>query len=237
MKIPINEVFLSIQGEGRYAGKTAFFLRLQGCDYRCSWCDSKSSVPPPTEGQYWSFTKLYRHLRSLSLEVRTIVVTGGNPLFYKNIAQLIERLYACGFSIHIETQGTYLHRIRRVRNKIAHIAIAPKLDTVCGEKRIGLATDINKFFRRSWRERLFSKAMPTLDIKYPCVTVYDTRDFLQFGEKIRVSTKHLYAMVRWIDGMDYKTTVEDFLQKNQAVMNYYIQPQIHRLIYDEREGV
>ena len=41
--IPIKEFFLSVQGEGLHAGKSAFFIRTQGCDIGCHWCDEPKS--------------------------------------------------------------------------------------------------------------------------------------------------------------------------------------------------
>lgn len=77
--IRLNELFWSIQGEGIYAGRTAVFIRLQGCPVGCSWCDSKSTWYNGGE----SITLYELALRVNALPASDlIVVTGGEPLIH-----------------------------------------------------------------------------------------------------------------------------------------------------------
>lgn len=101
---PVNEVFWSIQGEGAQAGRTAVFVRLQGCPIRCSWCDS-----PSTHGRGGALTALedllakIRDLRDSDM----IVITGGEPCIY-NLDPLIALLRANrSATIALETSGAY----------------------------------------------------------------------------------------------------------------------------------
>lgn len=101
--LPIMEYFYTIQGEGFYSGRVAFFIRLAGCDVGCVWCDVKES---------W---ELNDHplltLDFLENEVVTsgtdfVVITGGEPAMY-DLTALIERLKKNSIEIAIETSGTY----------------------------------------------------------------------------------------------------------------------------------
>ena len=80
LSLPVVETFHSLQGEGLHAGRSAFFLRLAGCDVGCTWCDTKHS---------WELQNHPRHaLEDLGAEAAAAaaagaafaVVTGGEPL-------------------------------------------------------------------------------------------------------------------------------------------------------------
>lgn len=101
--IPVMEHFYTIQGEGFYSGKAAYFIRLAGCDVGCVWCDVKAS---------WTIEK--HQLMALDEIVaeankypaRLIVITGGEPLMY-DLTFLTKALKQNGFQINIETSGAY----------------------------------------------------------------------------------------------------------------------------------
>lgn len=97
------ETFLTIQGEGRHSGRTAWFIRLAGCDVGCVWCDVKES---------WDAEE-YPTLpvKDLSLQARNsgagfVVVTGGEPAMY-NLTELTNELNAHGLELAIETSGAH----------------------------------------------------------------------------------------------------------------------------------
>jgi len=80
--LPVVETFHSLQGEGLHAGRSAFFIRLAGCDVGCPWCDTKHSWPEGVHPQ--------RALSALAAEARAaaeagaafVVITGGEPLHH-----------------------------------------------------------------------------------------------------------------------------------------------------------
>ena len=77
--LPIKETFLSIQGEGYYAGQLSYFIRTQGCDIGCHWCDEPKS---------WDFNggikttaqNLLKGLRKTNTDI--VIFTGGEPLIH-----------------------------------------------------------------------------------------------------------------------------------------------------------
>ena len=77
--LPLMEAFYTIQGEGYYSGKAAYFLRIGGCDVGCHWCDVKGSwnadLHPPT-----SIPDILKGIAQYSVD--TVVITGGEPLMW-----------------------------------------------------------------------------------------------------------------------------------------------------------
>ena len=99
----INEVFLSIQGEGKLTGVPSVFVRTSGCNLRCHWCDSPTTSWNPT-GETLSVDALLARITDYT--ARHVVLTGGEPM----IADGIERLCSClreeGHHVTLETAGT-----------------------------------------------------------------------------------------------------------------------------------
>lgn len=101
MDYKINDIFLSVQGEGYHAGMPMCFVRLSGCNLNCSWCDTDHSA---------AFTLTSDEVldqvndRIEGSAVRMVCITGGEPTIYE-LAPLISVLRE-NYLIHIETNGT-----------------------------------------------------------------------------------------------------------------------------------
>ncbi len=102
--LPVVETFHSLQGEGLHAGRSAFFIRLAGCDVGCPWCDTKHSWPEAAHPR--------RPLADLRAEASAaaaagaafVVITGGEPL-QQPLDALCAALAASGLPLHLETSG------------------------------------------------------------------------------------------------------------------------------------
>lgn len=95
----VNEIFYSVQGEGRFTGVPAVFLRLSGCNQQCDFCDT----------DHQSFTEMSEDdiiLAVSSFPSRHIVITGGEPTLQLT-ASLCQKLHDAGFFIQIETNGSH----------------------------------------------------------------------------------------------------------------------------------
>jgi organic radical activating enzyme len=99
----ISEVFLSLQGEGPSAGMPAHFVRLQGCDVGCRWCDTRYSWAQDG-GIDMSPDALWGKLSSLGAS-EMLVVTGGEPLSHPGLAALLEEGLARWERVEVETSG------------------------------------------------------------------------------------------------------------------------------------
>ncbi len=101
MEYPVMESFYTLQGEGKYTGNAAYFIRLGGCDVGCVWCDVKESWPVDTHPILTSEDILSKALEHAG---RLAVITGGEPLMH-NLDPLTIKLKLAGFRTHIETSG------------------------------------------------------------------------------------------------------------------------------------
>lgn len=99
----ISEIFLSIEGEGIRTGVPAIFIRLFGCNLRCSYCDSMYAV----EGADYKEMSPEEILEKVkSINTRFVTLTGGEPLIHKDVEVLLKMLDDAGFEVNIETNGT-----------------------------------------------------------------------------------------------------------------------------------
>jgi 7-carboxy-7-deazaguanine synthase len=99
----IAEIYASLQGEGLLAGTPSTFVRTSGCNLRCVWCDTPFTSWQP-EGSERSVADVLVAVDAL--EPRHVVVTGGEPLLFADVAELCRRLRATGRHVTIETAGT-----------------------------------------------------------------------------------------------------------------------------------
>jgi organic radical activating enzyme len=120
--IGINEIYPTIQGEGLLVGTPSLFIRIQGCNLRCPWCDQPSAL---------SFKEERKSLEELlniisSYPHRHVVITGGEPFTEENLHLLVKELLKMGKSVQIETNGTlWQEGLEEVANLI-HITCSPK---------------------------------------------------------------------------------------------------------------
>ena len=101
--LPIMETFHTIQGEGYYSGKSAYFIRTAGCDIGCHWCDVKESWDKDVH-PVKSIDDIVKEILPLNLE--TVVITGGEPLIW-NLKPLTNLLKKNNLKVNIETSGAY----------------------------------------------------------------------------------------------------------------------------------
>jgi 7-carboxy-7-deazaguanine synthase len=103
--LPVVETFHSLQGEGHHSGRSAFFIRLAGCNVGCPWCDTKHSWPKAAHPQ--------RHLDDLAQEAAAAerqgaaftVITGGEPLHHNLDALASALRESSSNALHLETSG------------------------------------------------------------------------------------------------------------------------------------
>ncbi len=107
----ITEIFKSIQGEGTRAGLPCIFVRLTGCNLRCTWCDTAYAFHG---GKKMSVEEVLARVDELAgraemsglpVSVPLIELTGGEPLLQEEIYPLAEKLLAAGYAVMIETSG------------------------------------------------------------------------------------------------------------------------------------
>lgn len=96
------EIYKSVQGESSFAGRPCIFVRLAGCNLRCSWCDSEYTFKG---GYKLSEDEVVADVEKLA-PVKLVEFTGGEPLLQeRELIPLMERLLAAGYELMIETSG------------------------------------------------------------------------------------------------------------------------------------
>lgn len=99
--LKVHEIFSTIQGEGYDTGIPCTFVRLFGCNVKCSYCDQPQCK---NDLKRMSVERVFDEIRKL--RVKTVCITGGEPLIQEEIYSLVYELVANGYAVSIETNGT-----------------------------------------------------------------------------------------------------------------------------------
>ena len=99
--IKINEIYLSVQGESTHTGLPCIFIRLTGCNLRCSWCDTAYAFH---EGKNMSIDEILQKVENFGIHL--VEITGGEPLMQDNVYTLMKGLIKKGYKVMLETGGS-----------------------------------------------------------------------------------------------------------------------------------
>lgn len=130
----VNEIFKSIDGEGLRTGELTTFIRLAGCNLRCSYCDTCYALKN-SNGTEMSVDEIVK--RAKKYDYRNITLTGGEPLIHKDVDDLISKLCENGFYVNIETNGS-VPIDKYILNKNILITMDYKLPSSGVEKNMNL---------------------------------------------------------------------------------------------------
>ena len=151
--LTVNEMFATLQGEGRHLGVRSFFLRLQGCHRKCVWCDTPYTWDGSEKGRKMDAAHVFGQL--IRSDARLLVLTGGEPLLHQCNEELVELLRIArelSIGVEVETAGDLLPTDDMVE-AVDYWNLSPKLAHACnkGEKPI----DPDRL--KTWGERLGSR--------------------------------------------------------------------------------
>jgi 7-carboxy-7-deazaguanine synthase len=100
--VKVSEILYSIEGEGIEIGRPEIFIRLAGCNLRCSWCDTKYALE---NGKDMSIGEIVEEVSKYPY--KSVSITGGEPLLQrKELLELVRQLKGLGYWIQINTNGT-----------------------------------------------------------------------------------------------------------------------------------
>ena len=98
--LKINEIYASIQGESSHTGLPCIFIRLTGCNLRCSWCDTAYAF---YAGNDLTIEEPLQKVDTFGLPL--VEITGGEPLLQEDVYPLMEALLKKGYRVMLETSG------------------------------------------------------------------------------------------------------------------------------------
>ncbi len=176
-----TEIFSAIQGEGEHIGARQVFLRLAGCNIRCSYCDQPEALerrPGPfmieqvAGRRDWleaasplDHHEIAAHIANLWGQVRheMLSVTGGEPLFQATgIVPLLDEIASRSIPVALETNGTLPARLRQVLGYLSHVSMDLKLNSADGEN---VRLDTHRRFIETLLEHSGRTGRPTLSMK------------------------------------------------------------------------
>lgn len=130
----LSEIFRSIQGEGSHTGRPAIFVRLEGCNLRCEWCDTKYALErrhPVPLGQTLECIEYLSEGRRM-----LVVITGGEPAMQPEYVRLmVLSLLNAGYDTALETNGTLELGLPPLLRGRTWVCVSPKMDVRGSEVR------------------------------------------------------------------------------------------------------
>jgi 7-carboxy-7-deazaguanine synthase len=234
LKHPVVEIFgPTIQGEGILVGMPVYFVRFGGCDYRCSWCDTKYAVQPSEVKRNSTLMAphhIAQRIQDLQPGPKWIIFSGGNPAL-QHLDELIDLLHYKGYKVMIETQGTvYRQWIRKVDN----ITISPKPPSSGNTTSMDTVDAFRHHFagvsnRLSYKVVVFDE----YDLEYLTVLVKHLEGlypvFLSIGTDVQNDTadKLLRKWRYWAET----------LARDRVLGEVRVLAQCHVLLFGQRRGV
>lgn len=159
----VTEVFLSIQGEGVYAGEPQIFVRFHGCNMRCAFCDTPQGEAPGDSSIRAIVDKISK--TNKDKKTKAVAITGGEPLLHSHFLKvLLPALRERGYKIHLDTNGTLPDRLKEVIDLVDTVAMDIKLPSSTKD-------------RHFWEEHLeFLKIAKTKEVFIKTVVTNETHE-------------------------------------------------------------
>lgn len=209
----VSEIFNSIEGEGKRVGLPSTFIRLFGCNLRCSYCDSLYSV----DGQDYTEMSVQDIISKVSkIGCKNVTVTGGEPLIHRDIDKLLVELAKEGFWVNVETNGTIVPSIRS-----ANIFYTVDFKTYSS----GVSDKMN--------EAVFASLHEEDVIKCVCGSLVDLSQSLDFLRGMGLQNfSNIY--ISPVFGQIEPEILVEFV-KSHELWNWRVQLQIHKIIWNPQE--
>lgn len=222
----INEVFYSLQGEGRLAGVPSVFIRLAGCPLRCRWCDTAYARDFEAGTEQAADALL---ARAAEYPTRHLVVTGGEPLVHEGLADFLRVFAEAGCHITIETAGL----VFAAGLPVHLVSISPKLSNSV----LPAAADAPESERLNLAAiRHFMDSYP-YQLKFVVDSPHDLNEIADCIERLgEVDPERVYLMPQ-------ASRRDAYIEKSQWLAEYCLQtgflfsPRLHVMLYDGQKGM
>lgn len=212
----IIEKFLSIDGEGPNSGLLSTFIRFQGCNLRCSWCDTAYSWNEDGITEVLSSEELYAYIKANN--TINVTLTGGEPLIQKGINEFLEILNADkNLKVNIETNGAVDIKPFKERFKNINFILDYKLPSSKMTEKMLLSNIDIVDYNDVYKFVIGSKI--DLDKAYEIIKTYDLTSICQV----------FFSPV--LGSIDMEEII-DFM-KNNNLNKVRFQVQLHKIIWDK----
>lgn len=210
----VIEKFISVNGEGMRSGELSLFIRLAGCNLRCSYCDTLYSFIDP-KYTIESVDDIVNYAKESN--IRNITITGGEPMIHENIKELICKLAELGFNVEIETNGSISIEGYDYPN------VSFTLDYKTPSSLMESKMDLNNY--------KYLKRNDT--IKFVCGSMIDLNKTKEIIDNYNLVDKcNLIISPVW-DNIELSSIV-DFMKDNN-MNGVRLQLQIHKIIWDKNK--
>lgn len=233
----IAETFYSIQGEGRYAGVPAYFVRLSGCNLMCKWLKKDGVTYEPCDTvAIWKVTKeeitpedMVARIMQVLPPGGHVVITGGEPMLQKaEVAKLLDALHAQHIFVELETNGTIQTEIYWMFDQINW---SPKMSSA------GYGMD---FYTKSgafafWRDFISNWNTP-IDMK---VVIGNDKDYAEMREWVKelgIDHENVFLMPLSLTRAEMIETGQWLVQKCMTD-GFTFSPRLQLLLWDKTVGV
>lgn len=209
----VSEIFNSIEGEGKRVGLPSTFIRLFGCNLRCSYCDSMYSIEG-TDYTEMSVDDIIAKVEKIGC--KNVTLTGGEPLIHKDVNNLLIKLALSDYKVNVETNGTIIPNVR-------HDNIFYTVDFKTYSS--GVSDKMN--------EAVFASLHEEDVIKCVCGSLVDLSQSLDFLRGMGLQNfSNIY--ISPVFGQIEPEILVEFV-KSHELWNWKVQLQIHKIIWNPQE--
>ena len=217
----VVEIFDSIEGEGIRTGQPATFIRLAGCNLRCSYCDTLYALFGEDEPCLYEEMTVEEIAARVNKNYIRVTLTGGEPLVHKDINALIKTLAERKCEINIETNGA------------ANIKNVPRYDGLFFTIDYKLPSS-GESGKMLWDN--FTRLKPCDVVKFVCGTDEDVRMMVEIATRLNeMYAEPPHIFVGAVYGMMEYEKLVDVILNEPSLKDARFQIQLHKVVWDADE--
>lgn len=227
-KLEVVDVFSSLQGEGKFAGANATFLRLRRCNLACLWCDERRTWDKQDlEYQNYSLYTQDELVDMLQgMPAPHLVITGGEPMLWQEqLSSVIPKLSVFDY-VEIETAGTILPKLGD--DSILHFNVSPKLLSSGNTGRVRLRWDaLEEYAKLACGDQAI--------FKFVACSLADFREIQDIVDRLNLPSSNVYVMAEGITAdkqlAGMRELVGPILDRG-----WNLSPRLHILLWGNQHG-
>ena len=219
----VNEIFYSIEGEGIRAGMPCVFVRFNGCNLNCNYCDtSYAHKSSDCDNSDMLVNQIVENIRFYGCP--NVTLTGGEPLLQHDIDDLIYQLTRLNFNVNIETNGTInAYDLRNTDNSNVIVT----MDYKCISSGVDRPKNLDNYMDLQSKDVL----------KFVVGTQEDMDEAFRIISALYIADVHPNIYFSPVFGKIEPSEIAEFL-KNHGLYDCKVQVQLHKILWDpNKRGV